>query len=278
MQRCHTRSEQVRTGLRALGQVFGLKFNHEKVFEAVLAFGYPTLHREYRKLVLLPEGRRLLDDKPDLMAVLGDDSYLAALPPGSLGAAYRDFLRQHRLDAGVFSLHGVIEPAVERNGWDPDFGYMIARGTALHDMFHVLGGYGPDMGGELGNLGIPSRSARQLPDNGGLRADRETDDRRWVLAAQATVLDRSGTARTGRDKSDGRFDTRTCSIGRWPKSVPSWESHRRGRRIQAATSSPDGSYRSAINPRPTSHGTTRRQSPPPASGAASPDPQMGWRN
>ncbi len=145
---------QWRTGLRALTHVFGLRFNHDKVFEAVLAFGFPTFQREYRKLRESPEGRRLLEDKPDLMALLGDDDYLATLPQGSLGAAYRDFLRMHRLDAGVFDAADVIQPIVERNGWDPDFGYMIHRGTVLHDVFHVLGGYGPDLGGEIGNLGF----------------------------------------------------------------------------------------------------------------------------
>ncbi|QYL30466.1 Coenzyme Q (ubiquinone) biosynthesis protein Coq4 [Mycobacterium shottsii] len=145
---------QMRTGVRALGHVFGLRFNHDQVFEAVIAFGYPALQREFDKLARLPQGRRLLETKPHLMARLGDDDYLATLPPGSLGAAYRDFLRQHRLDAGVFDARDVIEPVIERNGWDPDFGYMIKRGTVLHDMFHVLGGYGPDLGGEIGNLGL----------------------------------------------------------------------------------------------------------------------------
>ncbi|MCX2930964.1 Coq4 family protein [Mycobacterium sp. CVI_P3] len=143
---------QLRVGLRALTRIFGVKFNHDQVFETVIAFGFPTLEREFDKLTRLPQGRRLLRDKPDLMALLGDDDYLAALPPGSLGAAYRDFLRQHRLDAGVFDAASVIQPVIDRNGWDPDFGYMIACGTVLHDMFHVLGG--PDPGGEIGNLGF----------------------------------------------------------------------------------------------------------------------------
>lgn len=143
-----------RRGFLALSRIFGVKANHDQLFEAIVAFGFPTLDREYRRLAESPEGRRLLRDKPDLLAVLNDDDYLATLAPGTLGAAYRDFLRQHRLDAGVFDAVNVIQPVIERNGMDPDFGYMLARGTALHDMFHVLGGYGPDMGGEIGNLGF----------------------------------------------------------------------------------------------------------------------------
>lgn len=186
VQDTRARYGQLRTGFRALGQVFGLRFNHDQVFETVVAFGYPTLLREFRKLAELPEGRRLLEEKPNLLARLGDDEYLAKLPTGSLGAAYRDFLRQHRLDAGVFDVREVIAPVIERNGWDPDFGYMIARGTALHDMFHVLGGYGPDLGGELGNLGF---------HHGQLGKCRTTA----VFGIIACVLVRGGTWRRKRD-------------------------------------------------------------------------------
>lgn len=65
---------QWRAGLRALSRIFGIKANHDQVFEAVVAFGYPTLQREFDKLVATPEGRRLIREKPDLMAYLGDDT------------------------------------------------------------------------------------------------------------------------------------------------------------------------------------------------------------
>lgn len=35
-----------------------------------------------------------------------------------------------------------------------EFLYVIRRGIALHDLMHVLGGYGPDVGGEFGVLGF----------------------------------------------------------------------------------------------------------------------------
>lgn len=54
----------------------------------------------------------------------------------------------------MFSVEAVIRPVAERRGWDEDFFYMMRRGTALHDMLHTLGGYGPDIGGEFGNLGF----------------------------------------------------------------------------------------------------------------------------
>jgi ubiquinone biosynthesis protein COQ4 len=145
---------QWRTGLSALRRTYAFTFNHEALYEAFMALIGPTMARGFSELVALPEGQQLLRDKPDLLALLSDDSYLASLPVGSLGAAYRDFLQQNRLDAGVFDARTVIQPIIDRNQWGDDFGYMIHRGTVLHDVFHVLGGYGPDAGGELGNLGF----------------------------------------------------------------------------------------------------------------------------
>lgn len=128
--------------------------NATQVYDLIVGLSAPILARAYHQVRVHPNGRRLLAEKPDLLAVLSDDDYLASLPVGSLGHAYRSFLATNRLDAGVFDIATVIAPIAERRGWDEDFYYMIRRGTALHDMFHVLGGYGPDLGGEFGNLGF----------------------------------------------------------------------------------------------------------------------------
>lgn len=148
------------------GVVMPLKY-HTQLYELILNLGAPVLARSYCQFKAHPNGRRLLADKPDLLALLTDDDYLASLPVGSLGHAYRSFLTTNRLDAGVFDDNETIRPIAERNGWDEDFYYIIKRGTALHDMFHTLGGYGPDVGGELGNLGF---HCGQLEPAGALKA------------------------------------------------------------------------------------------------------------
>jgi ubiquinone biosynthesis protein Coq4 len=136
--------------------------NHDRVLEAALALLGPALARGFEAIKNHPDGRRVLADKPDLLAVLGDTAYLESLPYGSLGAAYHDFLSRHRLDAGVFA-EDQIRPVAEKNGLDGDVYYMLVRGTALHDMLHTLGGYGPDMGGELGNLGFHAGNIGDAP-------------------------------------------------------------------------------------------------------------------
>ena len=71
-----------------------------------------------------------------------DMAALRALPKGSFGRAYADFLDDHQL--GPFTLSAEM-PAdvIARNAhW--------ARYALVHDMLHVLLGYGPDLAGEMG--------------------------------------------------------------------------------------------------------------------------------
>lgn len=60
-------------------------------FDLIVGLAAPILARSYHQLRAHPNGRRLLAEKPDLLAVLSDDDYLASLPVGSLGHAYRSF-------------------------------------------------------------------------------------------------------------------------------------------------------------------------------------------
>lgn len=67
---------------------------------------------------------------------------LRRLPVGTFGRAYADFLDAHHLAPFVISADA--DPAVLRRNahW--------ARYALVHDMFHVLLGYGPDLAGEAG--------------------------------------------------------------------------------------------------------------------------------
>lgn len=67
---------------------------------------------------------------------------LRRLPAGTFGRAYADFLDRHHLQP--FVLGPDVDPEVLRRNahW--------ARYALVHDMFHVLLGYGPDLAGEAG--------------------------------------------------------------------------------------------------------------------------------
>ena len=129
--------------------------NHEQFLELVLAVGGPGFQRTYDRFRDSLDGQRLLRERPDLVAALGDVDALRSCPPGSLGHAYLDFMAQNRLDAGLYGdAHHDLPAIADRLGWDDEFHYVIHRGIALHDILHVLGGYGPDVGGEFGVVGF----------------------------------------------------------------------------------------------------------------------------
>lgn len=139
--------------LRAWRILFDSKY-HGDLYEAFLGMEVPIFARAYYQVRSHPNGRKLFKHKPNLLNVLNNKEYLASLPFGSLGHAYLSFLETNKLDAGVFGEADIIRPIAEKNNWDEDFYYMAVRGTALHDMFHTIGGYGPDVAGEIANIGF----------------------------------------------------------------------------------------------------------------------------
>jgi ubiquinone biosynthesis protein Coq4 len=132
-----------------------------QVSEAHMEMSTPANSRAYAQVRAHPNGRKLFRDKPDLLATLSDDTYLATLPCGSLGHAYRSFLNTNRLDAGVYDEATVIRPFATGRNWHDDYYYFIVRCFALHDLLHVLNGYGPDMAGE--NMAIGFQCGQMEP-------------------------------------------------------------------------------------------------------------------
>lgn len=125
-----------------------------KVYEGYLELQTPANSRIFDQVRAHPEGRKIIREKPELRSLLHDDAYLASLPTGSVGHAFRAFLTTNRFDVGVFDEASVVRPIAERRNWDEDFYYFMVRYLTLHDMFHVMGGYGPDVAGEITTIGF----------------------------------------------------------------------------------------------------------------------------
>jgi ubiquinone biosynthesis protein COQ4 len=96
-----------------------------------------------------PTGKRVLAERPDLAATLTDTAALAAMPPGSLGRAFHDSMN---VPGGIpgYLLAGLIyrDGFFDRYEMPDDARYAIERTRWLHDLFHVLTGYGTDLAGE----------------------------------------------------------------------------------------------------------------------------------
>ncbi|MEO1015488.1 MAG: Coq4 family protein [Pseudomonadota bacterium] len=73
--------------------------------------------------------------------------------PGTLGAAYRDFVVENDLIENFGRDYRAFQAQLHDSGklkrMPEDMSYMMVRGTQLHDFMHVLTGYGATIPGEL---------------------------------------------------------------------------------------------------------------------------------
>jgi ubiquinone biosynthesis protein COQ4 len=116
------------------------------VFEIMRALNGRSNARNYRRLLASREGGRIAYERAELAPKLMDDAWLDTLPAGSVGAAYREFVRAQR-----FSAEGLAE--VSRQSLSTieqphPYAWFGRRTRDLHDVWHVLTGYGRDPLGE----------------------------------------------------------------------------------------------------------------------------------
>ncbi len=136
----------------------------ELALEAISAVSPRDFERLFQRFVADPDGRRLFAERPSLLAALSDRARLHAMPEGSFGRAYADFM-----DAGQLTADGLVEAdlaseaALGIDVRDPDRRWFSERLRDMHDLWHVLDGYGRDEAGEAANLAF---SYAQMPFRG----------------------------------------------------------------------------------------------------------------
>lgn len=140
-----------RRAWRALRNVVRDPERTDQVFALIRALSGGSGERLFQRFRASAEGRRLLRERPSLLAALSDRERLDALPLGSFGRAYADFMRAERLDAQGLADAAEAEPDVDRT-LDPDRLFFFDRLRDMHDLWHVLTGYGRDIAGEAANL------------------------------------------------------------------------------------------------------------------------------
>ena len=134
--------------MMALRAVRGLLRNREDTRQAFLlveALRGNTTLRQFARFCASESGRRLLAKHPSLLAHLNDRQSLAALPSGSLGRTYFDFVSEENLSA-----EGLVEASKIRATPPPadDITWFRERNREMHDLLHVVAGYGRDPLGE----------------------------------------------------------------------------------------------------------------------------------
>lgn len=132
--------------LRAMRRLLADKEDTAQVFEIMRALNGTSTARGYHRLLTTAQGGRIAYERAEFAEALMDDAWLDSLPEGSLGAAYRSFVRAEQLSA-----EGLAE--VSRTGAthidEPHpYAWFGRRTRDVHDIWHVLSGYGRDGLGE----------------------------------------------------------------------------------------------------------------------------------
>lgn len=180
--------------LSALRRLLRDKEDTAAVFEIMRALNGRSTARGYHRLLRQPAGGRLAYDRLELSERLNDPAYLAALPDGSVGAGYRDFLRRNGFDpTGLVQVSQVGSPQIETRH---PYAWFGRRTRDVHDLWHVLTGY------ETDGLGEACLVAFSYAQTGGLG---------WLLIAIGAGL-------------------RAVQMGGWRQARAIIDAYKRGRR------------------------------------------------
>lgn len=150
------------TALRAFRRLVRNKEDTAQVFEIMRALSGGSIARGYNRMLGTMEGGRQAFLREELAHKLDDPVWLAKFPAGSVGGAYRAFREARGFTAeGLADEARKVAPLVDAP--HPIIWYS-RRLRDVHDIWHVLTGYGTDALGEAcvvsfsygqtGNLGF----------------------------------------------------------------------------------------------------------------------------
>ena len=132
----------------------------KRVFNVIDALSGRSGERLFERFRATPSGARILAERRDLLASLRDRERLLALPPGSLGRSYAEFMGREKISA-----EGLVEASQEGGrapdpALSPERRLVGARMRDQHDLWHVVTGYGRDLVGEAAVLAFTYAQTR----------------------------------------------------------------------------------------------------------------------
>lgn len=145
--------------LRAVRRLLRNPDDTRQVFIVLQALRGRSGKRSFRRFQATAEGQEILGERRTLLPHLQDRQALARLPQGSLGRAYLDFMTVENLTAD-----GLVEASAspERDAAPEDVRLFQNRTRDMHDLTHVITGYGRDPLGELCLLAFNHAQSGQL--------------------------------------------------------------------------------------------------------------------
>ena len=132
-----------------------------QVFKILEALRGNSLGRALARMRADDRGMRLLEEQPNIVAALNDREGLLAMPEGSIGRAYYDFVHREGLSADGLIASSEEAPRFEKIGRNER--WLGDRLRDIHDLQHVMTGYGRDT---LGELCLLSFMTTQTPSRG----------------------------------------------------------------------------------------------------------------
>jgi len=130
--------------LRAVRKLMSNGEDTQQVFLLIEALRGKTTLRQFARFRQTETGRAVLGENRRLLDRLNDRDALAALPAGSLGRGYYDFMAAENLSAeGLVELSKITRPPAP-----DDVTLFRERSREMHDLLHIVTGYGRDPLGE----------------------------------------------------------------------------------------------------------------------------------
>jgi ubiquinone biosynthesis protein COQ4 len=132
--------------LKALRRLLNDKEDTTAVFEIMRALNGTSTAKGYLRLLKTQQGGRIAFERQEFATLLMDDAWLDSLPDGSVGAAYRSFIREEQLSAD--GLAEISRQGANHVDEPHPYAWMGRRTRDVHDVWHILSGYHRDGLGE----------------------------------------------------------------------------------------------------------------------------------
>lgn len=196
------------------------------VFEILEALRGGSDERVFRRFAASPQGRQILAEERDLMQRLSDRDSLRALHEGSLGERYAAFMDAEEISAEQLAAAGDAQRGEPYA--DPNLQRFVCRWRDMHDLHHVVTGYGRDLHGEAALLAFTFAQTPTLGLGfiiGMAYLNGDAEDRRMIRAGyrrgrRATwLVDADWEALLERPVDETR---RTLGVGEPPEYTPLW--------------------------------------------------------
>ncbi len=138
--------KEFRTAWRALRALMAEPEDTKQVFTIMRALTGNSMYKQYKRFAKTDVGANILTNEIDLLDTLADRAALARLPEGSLGRVYLDFMTREGISA-----EGLVEASedVYAGMNHPELERFSMRNREMHDLWHVVSGYGRDGLGEI---------------------------------------------------------------------------------------------------------------------------------